>query len=472
MSANEGELPAQSRTFSTREVDPPDPTHLRTADRLGVSRGGLSFFRTPANDASCDGRSATLAVVGLGYVGLPTALAFFAAGAGVIGVDISQRRLEAISRGAVDLLPVHHAQLACAVESEDFRLTADVAEVGGADAVVICVPTPVDGAREPDLAALSAACASVVRHARAGQVIVLTSTSYVGTTRDMLIGPLAERGLVTDRDVWVAFSPERIDPGNDRDTPERTPRVVGGAGPESMRVAAALLAPTASRIHPVDCPETAEMAKLWENTYRAVNIALANELSDACRALGLAPLPVIEAAATKPYGFMPFYPGPGVGGHCIPCDPHYLRWQLRGTRQATPLIDTALAANGDRPARMVDDALRILAEAAVPADGARVLVLGIAYKPGVADIRESPALEIIARLSAAGAAVAYSDPFVPVAEIAGCPLRHEPEPDPADWDLIIVHTRHPGQDLAWLDDASRVLDTGQRRAQTRARADA
>ncbi|MFE9805782.1 nucleotide sugar dehydrogenase [Streptomyces sp. NPDC005548] len=415
----------------------------------------------------------TVAVVGLGYVGLPTALAFFAAGAHVVGVDTSPRRLEAISRGVVDLLPVHHAQLACAAESEEqFRLTGDVTEVGGADVVVICVPTPVDGAREPDLGALSAACASVVRSARAGQLIVLTSTSYVGTTRDLLVRPLAERGLVVDRDVWVAFSPKRIDPGNEHNTPERTPRLVGGAGPDSTRVAAALLAPTASRIHPVDNPETAEMAKLWENTYRAVNIALANELSDACRALGIAPLPVIEAAATKPYGFMPFYPGPGVGGHCIPCDPHYLLWQLRGVRQDTPLIETALTANGDRPARMAEEALRLLAEAAVSAEDARVLIVGVTYKPGVADIRESPALEILARLDAVGVAVAYTDHLVPSVEIAGRLVCHVPHPDPADWDLVVVHTSHPGQDLTWLDDAPHVLDTGQRRVASRTRADA
>ncbi|MFE3634587.1 nucleotide sugar dehydrogenase [Streptomyces cellostaticus] len=406
-------------------------------------------------------------MVGLGYVGLPTALALFAAGADVIGVDTSPHRLQAIHRGAVDLLPVHRAQLARAVGSEKLRLTGSVTEAGDADAFVICVPTPVDGRREPDLAALSSACSSVVRHARAGQLIVLTSTSYVGTTRDLLIRPLAERGLVVDRDVWVAFSPERIDPGNQRDTPERTPRLVGGAGPESTRVATALLAPTASRIHPVDSPETAEMAKLWENTYRAVNIALANELSDACRALGLAPLPVIEAAATKPYGFMPFYPGPGVGGHCIPCDPHYLRWQLRGARHETPLIDTALVANGRRPARVADEALWMLAEAAVPAEGARVLMVGVAYKAGVADIRESPALEILARLGAAGAIVAYSDPLVPSVEVAGALLADVPHPDPADWDMVVVHTRQPGQDLTWLDDAALVLDTGERRNRTR-----
>ncbi|MDT0612900.1 nucleotide sugar dehydrogenase [Streptomyces lancefieldiae] len=410
----------------------------------------------------------TVAVVGLGYVGLPTALALTDAGAKVIGIDSSQDRLRAIARGAVDLLPVHHAQLACAVVGDGFRLTSDATAVTAADAVVVCVPTPVDARREPDLTALSAACASVVEHAVAGQLIVLTSTSYVGTTRDLLTEPLKARGFTVDEDVYVAFAPERIDPGNERHTPERTPRLVGGAGPNSARAAAALLAPTASEIRTVDTPETAEMAKLWENTYRAVNIALANELADACQALGLAPVPVIEAAATKPYGFMPFYPGPGVGGHCIPCDPHYLLWQLREVRQQAPLVAAALTANTDRPARMTERALELLSRAAVPADGARVLLIGVAYKEGVADVRESPALEMLARLEAAGADVSYADPLVPSVTVAGRVLHHVADPHTRPWDLVVLHTVHPVHDLSWLADAPRVLDTRQRGARVRA----
>ncbi|MET9136347.1 nucleotide sugar dehydrogenase [Streptomyces parvulus] len=406
----------------------------------------------------------TVAVVGLGYVGLPTALALSDAGATVVGIDSSPARLRAIARGAVDLLPLHHAQLACASAGDRFRLTPDPTAVRSADAVVICVPTPVDARREPDLTALAAACASVVEHAVPGQLIVLTSTSYVGTTRDLLVEPLRARGLTVDEDVYVAFAPERIDPGNEHHTPERTPRLVGGAGPHSTRAAAALLAPTASLVRTVADPETAEMAKLWENTYRAVNIALANELADACHSLGLAPVPVIEAAATKPYGFMPFYPGPGVGGHCIPCDPHYLLWQLGKVRQPAPLVATALAANSGRPARITERALDLLAEHAVPARGARVLLIGVAYKEGVADVRESPALEILAGLAAVGADVAYCDPLVPSLRTASGPLDHVPDPHTRAWDLVVLNTVHTVHDLAWLRaaDAPPVLDTRQR----------
>ncbi|CAM5390529.1 UDP-N-acetyl-D-mannosamine dehydrogenase [Streptomyces tendae] len=212
------------------------------------------------------------------------------------------------------------------------------------------MPTPVDARREPDLTALSSACASAVEHAVPGQLIVLTSTSYVGTTRDLLVEPLRARGFTVDEDVYVAFAPERIDPGNERHTPERTPRLVGGAGPRSSRAAADLLAPTASVVRTVADPETAEMAKLWENTYRAVNIALANELADAWPLPRPGAGPGDRGRGDQPYGFMPFYPGPGVGGHCIPCDPHYLLWQLDKVRQSAPLVATALARQ-QRPAR-------------------------------------------------------------------------------------------------------------------------
>nr|WP_121701241.1 nucleotide sugar dehydrogenase [Streptomyces sp. E5N298] len=419
-----------------------------------------------------DASGPIVAVVGLGYVGLPTALALSDAGATVVGIDSSPDRLRDIARGAVDLLPLHHAQLACATAGERFRLTPDATAVRDADAVVICVPTPVDARREPDLTALSSACASVVEHAVPGQLIVLTSTSYVGTTRDLLVEPLRARGLTVDEDVYVAFAPERIDPGNERHTPERTPRLVGGAGPRSSRAAAELLAPTASVVRTVPDPETAEMAKLWENTYRAVNIALANELADACHSLGLAPVPVIEAAATKPYGFMPFYPGPGVGGHCIPCDPHYLLWQLGKVRQQAPLVATALAANSGRPARITERALDLLAAYAVAACDARVLLIGVAYKEGVADVRESPALEILAGLAGAGAHVAYCDPLVPSLRVGTDTLHHVPDPHSRPWDLVVLHTVHPVHDLTWLcaADAPAVLDTRQRGPLTRAAA--
>ncbi len=401
----------------------------------------------------------TVAVVGLGYVGLPTALGLWEAGATVLGIDTSEQRLCDIRAGAVDLLPAQHAALVCAESSGAFSLTSDAGALGRADAVVVCVPTPVTERQEPDTRTLRAACASLVDRAVPGQLIVLTSTSHVGTTRELLIDPLAARGLVAEENVLVAFAPERIDPGNERHVPGNTPRVVGGAGPLSSRAAARLLRPTASRVHLVDGPETAEMAKLWENVFRAVNIALANELSDACLHFGLSPLTVLEAAATKPYGFMPFHPGPGAGGHCIPCDPYYLLGGLRSGPVAAPVVDAAMAALRERPAEVVRRAAGLLRDGGTGPAGARVLVLGVAYKEGVSDVRESPALRILELLAAQGAEVFYSDPHVPSLAVDGRVLQSVPDPSTLPCDLAVLHTAHPGWDLSWLAAVDLVLDT-------------
>ncbi|MFC8536648.1 nucleotide sugar dehydrogenase [Streptomyces sp. NPDC057249] len=399
-----------------------------------------------------------VAVVGLGYVGLPTALALHASGTRVTGMDVSPARLDAVRRRAVDLLPGQCAGLAAALDDEEFLLTDDADAFRDCEAVVICVPTPVTDEAVPDLTELRAACAAVVARAQAGQLLLLTSTSYVGTTRDLLVTPPRERGLRPERDVFVAFAPERIDPGNPLHDQERTPRMVGGVGSAATERAAELLARTAPVVHRVDSPETAEKAKLWENTFRAVNIALANELADGCLTLGLNPRAVIEAAATKPYGFMPFYPGPGVGGHCIPCDPHYLRWQLTRTGAATPLLDTAMAAVAARPDTVASRALALLAARKDASRPPRVLLLGVSYKPGVADVRDSPALRIIDALSANGASVAYTDPYVPTLARGPRVLTAVADPATRHWDLVIVHTRHPGWDVSWVPDSTPVLD--------------
>ena len=424
----------------------------------------------------------TVAVVGLGYVGLPTALALLAAGNRVIGLDVSEARLDAIRRRDVDLLPSDHERLADSLAEAELAdaagdpagsqllLTADPARLADARTVLICVPTPVDQHQVPDLRAMAAACATAVAHAVPGQLLVLTSTTYVGTTRDLLVEPLAQRGLVAGRDVFVAFSPERIDPGNSRHTQESTPRVVGGSGPRSTARAAAVLHRTAPSVHVLPSPEEAEMTKLWENTFRAVNIALANEFAENCRGLGLDPSPIIAAAATKPYGFMPFYPGPGVGGHCIPCDPHYLLWQLRAKRISSPLIDAAMTAIAGRPRQVVRRVRELLADRSLSLSGARVLVVGVAYKPGVSDLRESPALEIIEELHQEGAKVHFTDPLVPSLRLGAQVLAAEAAPEAQDWDLVLVHTVHPGADLAWLSGLTNVLDATYRLDSVPARA--
>ncbi|MER5371698.1 nucleotide sugar dehydrogenase [Streptomyces sp. NPDC002553] len=425
----------------------------------------VSVSLTPEEHAQ-----APVAVVGLGYVGLPTALALLEAGNDVIGVDVSERRLAAVRSGEVDLLPSDHERLARLRDTGRLTLTSDPAAVSAARTVLICVPTPVDQHLVPDLDAMAGACADVVRHAVAGQLLMLTSTTYVGTTRELLVEPLAARGLLVDTDVFVAFSPERIDPGNAHHAQDATPRVVGGAGPRSTELATAVLARTAPSVHAVPSAEEAEMTKLWENTFRAVNIALANEFAENCRGLGLEPIRIIDAAATKPYGFMPFYPGPGVGGHCIPCDPHYLLWQLRARRIVSPLIDAAMSAIASRPRKVVQRIRELLGDAGRSVSGAKVLVLGVAYKAGVADLRESPALGILEELTEAGAKIAFHDELIPSVRIGAHTLQSTPAPEQEAWDLVLVHTVQPGTDVAWLETQPLVLDATYRLASLPAKA--
>ncbi|MFF1384798.1 nucleotide sugar dehydrogenase [Arthrobacter sp. NPDC058288] len=401
-----------------------------------------------------------VAIVGLGYVGLPTALAINASGRRVLGLDVSENRLAVIRSRQADLLDSDKVRLGNALEDPSFMISTDLSLLARAAAVVVCVPTPVDPYLVPDLGILRAACASVVEFAVPGQLLMLTSTTYVGSTRDLLAVPLAAKGLIPGRDVFVAFSPERINPGVDAFSHEDVPRVVGGVTPACGEAAAELLQASTKLVHVVPSADVAEMTKLVENTFRAVNIALANEFADICHELGMEVMDVIDAASTKPYGFMPFTPGPGVGGHCIPCDPHYLLWQLRKARVTAPVIEHAMAGIAGRPHQVVEKARRILSDRNHGIKGARVLVLGVAYKPDVEDLRESPALEIIAALVADGAVVAYHDPWCPTAP-DGQGSALESLEDPADWDadLVILHTRHSAMDIDWLRDAPAVLDT-------------
>ena len=401
----------------------------------------------------------SVAVLGLGYVGLPTSIGLAEQGMRVIGVDVSERRLQDVSEGSVDLADPERERLRSAVELGGLTLTSDPGALQAADAVVICVPTPVDENFAPDLRFIRGACNTVVEQARRDQVIVLTSTTYVGTTRELLIQPLAERGLRAGREVFVAFSPERIDPGNRRFTQEDTPRVVGGATSECARSAAAIVGGVAARVHVVSSPEAAEMTKLYENTFRAVNIAFANEIAGASRSYGLDPVEITRAAATKPYGFMAFQPGPGVGGHCIPCDPHYLLEGLRERRGYAPVTERAMKSIAMRPTAVVCRALEVLAEQGVRAGEARVLVVGAAYKPGVRDVREAPAVRIMRELAHDGVAVSYHDPLVRSLEAdENLALLSVPRPHPADYDLALLVTVHHGHDYAWLDDFDHVLD--------------
>ena len=287
----------------------------------------VAYAPVPAPAGSPEVREGSVVVLGLGYVGLPTACALAGRRSQVLGVDVSPVRLREIADGDVDLPEPERDRLRGELADGSLRLTGDPAVLDEADAVVVCVPTPVDGDREPDLSALRAACETVVAHARPGQTIILTSTTFVGTTRELLVEPLRQRGLEVGREVHVAFSPERIDPGNLDHVQRETPRIVGGVSPECSARAGRVIGDLTDSVYLVNSPEAAELTKLYENIFRAVNLALANEMADVCGAFGLDPIEVTIAAGTKPYGFLGSFPGPGVGGHCIPCDPHYLLWQ-------------------------------------------------------------------------------------------------------------------------------------------------
>lgn len=397
-------------------------------------------------------------IVGLGYVGLPTALAIAESGVAVLGCDISESRIAAIKAQRVDLLASDLMSLNCLLDTDLLTLTTEVSGLAAVDTVLICVPTPVDTHLVPDLTALRAACATVVDAARPGQTIVLTSTTYVGCTRELLVEPLARRGLVAGRDVFVAFSPERIDPGSPAHVPERTPRVVGGVTDACAVRATRTLVRSAASVHQVSSPEAAELTKLLENTFRAVNIALANEFSDVAKNFDVDVMEVISAAATKPYGFMPFRPGPGVGGHCIPCDPHYLLWQLKATRLPSPVTEAAMASIASRPQAVVNRAQELLADEGRPLAGSRILVVGVAYKPAVADVRESPALHILEELHRRGAEVAFTDAMVESVWTESGHLARESDPAQGDWDLVIAHTLHPTADHTWLSTVPLLLD--------------
>lgn len=400
-----------------------------------------------------------VAVVGLGYVGLPTALGFHRAGYRVIGIDSSADRLETVSLGCPDISPGDADELGRArLDRDGFVVTTNSAAMQDADIVIVSVPTPVDEFLSPDLCPLRTACDQIVRFARADQTVILTSTSYVGCTRDLIEKPLRDRGLVPGESIFVCFSPERIDPGNASYEPSAVPRLVSGATADCAARAAAALAPVCGGVHLVSSLEAAELAKLWENTFRAVNIALANEMADAARYLGVDPIEVITAAATKPFGFMPFYPGPGVGGHCIPCDPHYLLWQLRRARIHPAVISAAMQSISMRPHRIVERAAEVLEDGGHALRGSRVLVAGVTYKPDVSDIRESPAIEIIAGLVRRGGEVTLYDPLVEMIDVAGRTYRCLTRVEMSDYDLVIVCSKHKVMNAADFGDARLVLD--------------
>jgi UDP-N-acetyl-D-glucosamine dehydrogenase len=407
-------------------------------------------------------REALFGIVGLGYVGLPLAVELAAAGYRVLGFDISERVVEGLNAGRSHVKDISDEQLGAVVRAGRFEATTDMSRLGEPDAISICVPTPLSKFKDPDVSFIVAATEAVKRTLRRGQAIILESTTYPGTTREILQPALESTGLTVGQDFFLAFSPERVDPGNPTWQTRNTPKVVGGITPACARVACALYQPAIERLVPVSTTEAAELVKLLENTFRSVNIGLVNEMAIVCDKLGVDVWEVIEAAATKPFGFMKFLPGPGLGGHCIPIDPHYLAWKMRGLNYKTRFIDLAGELNTEMPlfwVRKVSEALNLQGRAV---RGASVLVLGVAYKRDIDDIRESPALDIIRLLEGQGARVSYHDPHVPCFAEDGHDYRSvalTPETVSAA-DCVMVVTDHSAIDYAMIKRRAKlVVDT-------------
>ncbi len=407
-------------------------------------------------------RSATVGVVGLGYVGLPLAVAFARAGFRVIGVDADPSRTTLLAGGVSPVEDVPAAELAPLVQSGRLAIHSSSDALGEADAIVICVPTPLGKSKEPDISFIVAAADGVARVLRPGTLVVLESTTYPGTTDEVLLPRMSRGGLRVGEEFFLGFSPERIDPGNQIWGLARIPKVVGGVTPACRHLIVTLYGQIIDRVVPVSTTQVAEMVKLFENTFRSVNIALVNELAIMCRRLGMSAWEVIGAAATKPFGFMPFFPGPGIGGHCLPSDPHYLSWRTRLAGYEAKFIAFADEINGGMPRYVVQLAADALNERTKAVKGSRILALGVAYKAGVGDIRDSPALEIIEDLLARGAQLEYADPRVPQIQVGGQLLKSVvwAQADLSAYDLVVLLTAHPEFEPARLvREAGLVLDT-------------
>lgn len=388
-------------------------------------------------------RRAVLAVVGLGYVGLPLAVQMARAGYRVVGFDVQKKRAEMAARGESYIGDVPGAELLACVESGRFRATTDLAQIAEADCAAICVPTPLDKNRQPDISYVRSSCATIAAHARPGMLVILESTTYPGTTEEVALPLFSERGFHVGEDLFLAFSPERVDPGNRLFNLANTPKVVGGVTPRCAELAA-FLYQSALGAQPfiVSGPKVAEMEKILENTFRNVNIALANEMAILCHRMGIDVWEVIEAAKTKPYGFMAFYPGPGLGGHCIPVDPYYLSWKAREYHCGLRLVEAAGEINEGMPEYVENRVARLLSEAGKTLKGAKVMLLGAAYKKDSDDLRLSPTLRLLELFRADGADVSYNDPFIPEFSHMGEEYASKPLDALADMDIAVVMTDH------------------------------
>ncbi|MFH1699479.1 MAG: nucleotide sugar dehydrogenase [Candidatus Zixiibacteriota bacterium] len=407
-------------------------------------------------------KSARIGIIGLGYVGLPLAVEFAESGYNVTGIDISKNKVKLISGGHSDIDDIPDNRVAPLIRSKFLKATTDQSHLSKIDCVFICVPTPLSKTKDPDISYILAACEAVVKYLHKDMLVVLESTTYPGTTDEVIKPRLEESGLKAGLDFYLAFSPERVDPGNAHYTTKNTPRVVGGITDKCTQVAKTCYEQVIPNIYPVSSTRAAEMVKLLENTFRSVNIGLVNEVALMCHRLNMDVWEIINAAATKPFGFMPFYPGPGLGGHCIPIDPHYLSWKLKTLNYFARFIELAGDINSHMPEWVVERITSLLNEHSKSVKGSQILVLGVAYKKNIQDIRESPALDVIELLVRLGAKLSYNDPYVPElnqdfhkmksVKLTLSGLKKA--------DLVVILTDHKDYDYGWIcENANLVFDT-------------
>jgi UDP-N-acetyl-D-glucosamine dehydrogenase len=406
-------------------------------------------------------KRAVIGIIGLGYVGLPLAVEFAQAGFTVIGIDVDAEKVRSLTRGRSYVQDVPDEDIKAIFKAGRMTATTDFSVLRKVDAVSICVPTPLRKTKDPDISYIAAATDQVAKYLPKGQLVVLESTTYPGTTNEIVLSELAKKGKRVGKDFFLAFSPERVDPGNPTFQTRNTPKIIGGVTPQCTELAVALYRHAVDRVIPVSSTQAAEMVKLLENTFRAINIGLANEAALMCRTLGIDVWEVIDAASTKPFGFMPFYPGPGLGGHCIPIDPLYLSWKLKAFNYNARFIELASEINTKMPEHVVELVTDALNRARKSVKGAKLLVAGVSYKRNVDDVRESPALDIIRLLEAKGATVAYTDPHVPKLDVGNGRVLKSVDPGRVSgYDAVVIVTDHRAFDYkAMVKQAKLVVDT-------------
>ena len=411
-------------------------------------------------------KTACIGVIGLGYVGLPLIVEFALKNFPTVGFEVDAKKVDALNQGVSHIVDVPSENVGKIVASKKFEATTDFSKLKDCDVIIICVPTPLRKTKDPDMSYILAAGEQIRKYARRGQLVILESTTYPGTTDEVLQPMIEEAGLKLDEDFLLAFSPERVDPGNPQFQTHNITKVVGGVGKDSTEVAAQLYAEIVGDVHAVSSARVAEACKLWENTFRAINIGMANEMAKVCNALNIDTWEVVRAAATKPFGFMPFYPGPGIGGHCIPLDPHYLSWKARQHGFDSQFITLAEQINSGMPKYVVELVRDALNGNQKAVNGSKVLILGVAYKKDIDDMRESPALSVIDLLRAQGAEVFYHDSFVPEVTFDhaytigdGEPLYNQELTDDliTSADCVVICTEHSGVDYKKVCELSKVI---------------